>query len=195
MMKRNTKTSGFTLIEVMISVGILMAGAASILAMQQASVHANRSAREIGTATDVAQLWLERVRRDSLRWQSNAVGGALTTNYLNRTPNAGTSGWFTPEPPLSQESYAFDWFARDTRVVSEIQYCTHLETRWVVPNEVARVDVRVFWARERGADTDRTTYADCGRGGGEGAVTVDLAQPSPSVRAVHASTVVRWRQP
>lgn len=200
-MNRSTRLSpvrsakrGFTLIEVMIAVGILTVGSVGILAMQQASTRGNLNARRMTTATNVARIWVERVRRDALAWTSNVSGspnGISATNYLQLTPVAGDSGWFAPASPDPTESYGHDWHGQDTSVEGDIRYCTHINTRWVVVNQVARVDIRTFWYRR--GDGNQDLFPNCGAGGGEAAVGVELATLSPRVHAIYASTLVRWR--
>ena len=199
--RRSVRTSAFTLIEVMIAVGILTVGSVGILAMQQASTRGNLNARRMTTATSVSRIWVERVRRDALAWTSNVVGspnGIAATNYIQATPVAGESGWFAPNSPDPEESYGFDWFGADTNVASEIRYCTHINTRWIVANQVARVDVRTFWYRRgdgAASETNQDLFPNCGAGGTEAAVGIELATPSPRLHAIYASTLVRWRSP
>ena len=113
----------------------------------------------------------------------------------------GPSGWFAPiaDDP-SVESYAFDWFGRDVDPANpgDIRYCTHINTRWVVVDQVARVDVRTFWYRRgdgAAGNTNQDLFPGCGANGGEAPVTAELAAASPRVHAVYASTLVRWRNP
>lgn len=197
-----TRSAGFTLIEVMIAVGILTVGSVGILAMQQASTRGNLNARQMTTATNVTRVWIERARRDALRWRSNITGdpnGVGATQYISATPLAGESGWIAPVNTNDPtERFGFDWYGQNTQVQGDIRYCTHINTRWVVVNQVARVDVRTFWYR-RGDGADGATHQDlfpnCGAGGGEAAVSVELTAPSPRIHAIYASTLVRWRNP
>lgn len=197
--KSSRKSAGFTLIEVMIAVGILTVGSVGILAMQQASTRGNLNARRMTTATNVARIWVERVRRDGLAWTSNVTGdpnGIAATNYIQATPVAGDSGWFAPTSPDPTESFGFDWHGQDTNVIGDIRYCTHINTRWVVVNQVVRVDVRTFWYRRgdgAAGDTNQDLFPNCGSGGGEALVGVELATVSPRIHALYASTLVRWR--
>jgi prepilin-type N-terminal cleavage/methylation domain-containing protein len=57
--------SGFTLVEVMIAIGIMTVGSLGILSMHQAVSGANRSAQEMNTALAITERWVERVERDS----------------------------------------------------------------------------------------------------------------------------------
>lgn len=196
---RLKRSAGFTLIEVMISVGILTVGSVGILAMQQASTRGNLNARQMTTATSVTRTWVERVRRDGLDWTSDVTGsptGIGATTYLQFTPALDQSGWIAPVSIDPNESYGFNWHGEDTDVAGDIRYCTHINLRWVVINQVARVDVRTFWYRRgdgAAGNTDQNLFPNCGAGGGEAAVGIDLASAAPHVHAVYASTLVRWR--
>ena len=192
---------GFTLIEVMIAIGIMTVGSLGILSMHHAVSGANRSAHEMNTALAITERWIERVERDSLSWSEPGLNSSTLTGTAYLAPLAATTtgtNWFTPAPALSSESYAFDYFGNDTSTASEIKYCTNLRLSWVRQGSSARVDVRTFWFRAghmpgtathpdwvsgsnfRGADCDAAT-AD---GWGIGA--------APNVDAVFASTVVQW---
>ena len=62
------KRTGFTLIEVMIAIGIMTVGSLGILSMHHAVSGANRSAHEMNTALAITERWIERIERDSLAW-------------------------------------------------------------------------------------------------------------------------------
>lgn len=200
-LRSGRRSAGFTLIEVMIAVGILTVGSVGILAMQQASTRGNLNARQMTTATNVTRVWVERVRRDALAWRSNITGdpnGVGSTNYIQLTPVAGESGWFAPNSPNVAESFGFNWHGEDTAIAGEMRYCTHINSRWVVQNQVARVDVRTFWYRRgdgAAGDTNQDLFPGCAAGGGEAAVTAELMAAAPRVHSVYASTLVRWRSP
>lgn len=177
------------------ALAIMSVGAVGIMALQQASTRGNMQARQMSAATAVTRTWLERARRDALGWNVNQVAGIAMTQYLVNTPPAGASGWFAPTPAAGAESWGFDWFGRDTRDASAMQFCTHLQTRWVVVGQVIRVDARTFWYR-RGDGTagssNQTLFPNCAAGGTEGAVTAELALTAPRVHSIQASTLVRW---
>ncbi len=193
---RKRRSLGFTLIEVMIAIGILTVGSVGILAMQQATTRGNMNARRMSTATSVTRIWVERIRRDTLKWRSNTGMGFGATDYIQATPPNTDSGWFAPQPPVEfpGESYAFDWHGNDEGNPPDMRYCVHINTRWVVPNEVARVDVRTFWYK-RSDIVDQDLFPNCNSGGGEAAVTAELNSPNPRLHAVYASTLVRWTRP
>ena len=198
---RTHRRRGFTLIEVMIAIGIMTVGSLGILSMHHAVSGANRSAHEMNTALAITERWIERVDRDSLSWSEPGLNSSTLTGTTYLAPLAATTtgtNWFTPAPALSTESYGFDYFGNDTSTASEIKYCTNLRLSWVRQGRSARVDIRTFWYRAghmpgtathpdwvsgsnfRGADCDAATADGWGIG------------TAPNVDAVFASTVVQW---
>ncbi|MFI5307157.1 MAG: prepilin-type N-terminal cleavage/methylation domain-containing protein, partial [Polyangiales bacterium] len=62
------RRGGFTLIEVMVSLGIMTVGALGMLALEQHTIRSNSHARQLSTAMQLAQLWVERLKQDGSRW-------------------------------------------------------------------------------------------------------------------------------
>ncbi len=194
MWKKARTREGFTLVEVMMAIAVLTVGALGILSLQRAAINGNSNARQMTTATTVTRSWIERVRRDALGWQNNAMSGVRTTEYLVSLPEGpGTSGWVTPPvSALTGASPASDWYGNEVATIADGRFCTNLQLTWVVPGELVRVDVRTWWPK-RGAFDDR--FAGCAVGR-EIAVTNELeAADVPSLHAVYASTTVRWMGP
>lgn len=199
--QRPAHRNGFTLVEVMIAIGIMTVGSLGILSMHQAVSQANRAANEMNTAIAVTERWVERVERDSLSWTEQGINSTSlgSTEYLSQLAGqvSGTD-WFTPTVTSSGESYAFDYFGNDTTTSGEIKYCVNLRLNWIRQGSSARVDIRTFWYREgymlggathpkwvsggdfRGADCDAAT-----------ATGWDLGA-APNVDVIFASTVVNW---
>lgn len=194
--------AGYTLIEVMMALGILGVGSVGLMSLQQATTRGNMEARQMTTATEVARTWAERLRRDAIRWNQIGLPGitALPNGplYLRNVPVvAGAPGnWFAPQSPAGQplESFGADWWGQDTNVPANMVYCTHVQLRWASVNQTVRADVRTFWHR-RGelldGATNFTLFPNCAAGQ-EANVTGNLALPTPSVRAVFTSVVLRW---
>ena len=91
------RRAGYTLIEVMMALGVLTAGAVGLMAMTQASTRGNMEAREMTVATQLTQRWMERLRRDAMNWTAssrtlNPLQLANTT-YLRTVPNPGAGRW------------------------------------------------------------------------------------------------------
>ena len=179
------------------AIGIMTVGSVGILALQQASTRGNIQARQISTATNVTRTWIERIRRDGLRWNRRGMAGVTAgPNYLSGVPAPPAVGdWFTPVPaPGATESYAADYHGTDTTVVTNMVYCTNARLRWVTAEESIRVDVRTWYHRLGGGSdqnmSDRRLFAGCAPFDAA-AVTAELAGQR-RLRAVYASTLVRW---
>jgi len=197
--------SGFTLIEVMISIGIMTVGSLGILAMHQSVSHANRAALEMNTALAITERWVERVERDSLGWTEQGITSPslLATDYLLMLSNrpVGTA-WFTPAPPAANESFGFDYFGDDIVAGGNPKYCTNLRLRWLRQGSSARVDIRTYWYRE-GHMPGGATHPDwvdgaafhgdtaCSAAAADG-WGLDAGPVPPNVDVVFASTVVTW---
>lgn len=196
-MRRCEKRRGYTLIEVMMSLSVLTAGALGLVAMQTATTRGNMEARQMATATMAAQRWVERLRRDALNWtQRSMVANAANlanTDYLqNVTPAGNAPAWVAPAPPAgSADSFAFDYYGRDTAVVGEMVFCTNIRLEWVFPGRIMRADVRVWWPRAGGGYdatlTDGANLVGCAAGRNPESLNDDRR-----VRMVYTSTVLRF---
>ena len=96
--------SGFTLIEVMIAIGIMTVGSLGILAMHNAVSGANRTANEMNTALAITERWMERIDRDALLWTERGINTSSlnSTAYLSEIAGSvAPTGWFTPTPARS----------------------------------------------------------------------------------------------
>lgn len=198
--RRMRARSGFTLVEVMIAIGIMTVGSLGILAMHQAVSNANRSAHEMNTALAITERWAERVERDSLSWTEEGIDTASlnATAYLSQLANQpeGTD-WFTPSPSDSDhESFAFDYRGNDTTDTAHVKYCTNLRLRWLRQGSSARVDIRTFWYRgghmPGGATHGDWVSGTSFRNANCAAANADGWVQAPNVEMVFASTVVTW---
>jgi len=193
--------SGFTLVEVMIAIGIMTVGSLGILAMHQAVSNASRSAHEMNTALAITERWVERIERDSLSWTEEGIDtlSLNSTAYLSELATKPVeTEWFTPTPATSAEQYAFDYFGNDINDTADIKYCTNLRLRWLRPGTSARVDIRTFWLRgghmPGGATHAKWVSGADFRGAACAASTADGWDlgAAPNVDVVFASTVVTW---
>jgi prepilin-type N-terminal cleavage/methylation domain-containing protein len=160
------KRSGFTLVEVMISLGVMTVGAMSIVALQQQTTRANVHARELSTATQIAQNVVERLKLDGVSWNtaSTTPNSDLQLTYWLKSINGSTPGAFgalsarsiTNAGVTRVLSNAFDYYGNDvdltnatTSVQASVHYCVGYRLSWIYNTYRAmRADVRVFWSRE-----------------------------------------------
>lgn len=195
--RRRRRTSGYTLIEVMTAIGILMVGGVGIFAIEEGAIIANAEARRMAMAQHVAATVVERIRRDALAW---TVGGASMpstaldrTTYLvnaGTTPGAGATPWINLTPATATESWGFDYWGNDTRVASEMAFCAQMRFEWVYTNQALRADVRVYYPRRGDGQSDDGTNAAAWVGCPN--TPLDSAALLTDLRFAQLSTVVRW---
>ncbi len=187
------KRAGYTLIEVMMALGVLSAGSVGIMAMHQAATRGNMEARQMSVANQLTQRWVERLRRDSLYWTTGAPAPDPTllarTSYLRGVAAPGTNpSWVIPEPPaISGETANFDYYGNDTAVPASMTYCTNVRLEWLYPGRSMRADVRVWWVRRSAGNDGANEFTGCAGG-------LDSLTGEPRVRMVYASTVLRFNR-
>jgi prepilin-type N-terminal cleavage/methylation domain-containing protein len=164
------RRQAFTLVEVMVSIGVMTIAALGIFAMQQQLVRANAHARQLTVATQIAQNWIERLKLDALRW--NQADDPSGTTYLRNItqPSDGLAGFISL--PFDQPggtrivSNGFDWFGEDLDTSKSapagLVYCASYRLNWVFDNKrVIRADVRVWWARQGTGASIAQDYGQC----------------------------------
>lgn len=189
MMRRSRKNEGFTLIEVMMSLAILVVGAVGILSLQGAATRGNIAGRQMSAATQRTSVWVERLRRDSLFWQrpGNPIGVAPASQYLTQVGG----DWFVPQSLDPTETAGAGWTGDDLATGDEaVHYCTHLRLSWAVPNQSIRADVRTYWSKPQGQQHELVANG-CALGT-EGVVSTDLASAAPDLSVVYGSALLRW---
>ncbi|KAF0166732.1 MAG: hypothetical protein FD160_4057 [Caulobacteraceae bacterium] len=82
---RGLRRAGFTLIEVMVSLGVMMVGTMAVIALQQQSIRANVHARQMTIAMQIAQRWMERLKEDAHSWTSIGTDAPSVTTALAST--------------------------------------------------------------------------------------------------------------
>jgi type IV pilus assembly protein PilV len=167
-MKHRAQQRGYTAVEVMMSMTLLLVGATGVMAMQRAAVQGNTDAREMDVASSIARLWLERVERDATLWTPSTVAVVPPANLLNALViNENITGnWFRPQvrlvPANAQndiESPAFDILGQDLDDVTSpgVRYCVNLRfTPLTADQTLLRAEVRVFWPRNLTVAPDPT---------------------------------------
>jgi prepilin-type N-terminal cleavage/methylation domain-containing protein len=172
---RTRRRQGFTLIEVMVSLGIMTIAGMAIVALQQQVTRGNVHARQITIATQIAQTWIERLKLDALRWNVAGPANDLgNTTYLAAMPATGNRVGFTTIPFVTQTndaggvrwmSPAFDYYGDELNMAAgdppNLFFCASHRLNWVFNNQrVIRADVRVWWAKE-GESRIQVDYPRC----------------------------------
>lgn len=141
---------GYTMIEVMMALGLLAVGAAGIVAMEKAAVVGNASARTVATATALAERWVERLRADAMLWNNTTPLSDLGETRWLKTVSVTPGLWTLPTvlpgeaAPYADPLGADIILANDT---SAIAYCTHVMYRQITPKMI-NATVRVTWRRD-----------------------------------------------
>jgi type IV pilus assembly protein PilV len=178
---------GYTMIEVMIALTLLAVGTSGIIAMQKVTTIANRDAKTLVIANQVARTWVERLRADATQWNhpspSSDASDLSDTRWL-KTIN-GT--WFRPTDDAagSPTADALGNDVRDTDLANGI-FCTNLRLTWlygppssnVPPPYLIRAEVRVYWLRQGAGGNVEVGKTICDP-------SVDLSKVAPSVDRYH----------
>lgn len=193
---RRGRQDGYTLIEVMMALAVLAAGAVGVLGIHQAVMRGNYEARQVATATHIASTWIERLQRDAVGWSRGGPGITFSpatdlarTRWLRSVPaRDGAPAWFVPAAAGNMRA-TFDHFGRDTAVGGDMRYCTNVRLQWVYEGQAMRADVRVWWTRNTPA-ARVGAFAACNGGNLE-----TLGTRVRDIGFVNASTVIRWVAP
>jgi Tfp pilus assembly protein PilV len=146
---------GYTVIEVMVGISLLVVMSAGVIAMQKVTTYGNMRAKQLAVASQIGRSWIERLRVDAAGWNYPSPTKALTSNlagntiWLNQVINQNNL-WFEPVFSAGRGSPGADALGNDVQVLNTATYCTQIRLSWMYPNEVMRADVRVFWLREGG---------------------------------------------
>lgn len=171
------RRDGFTLVEVMVSLGVMTIGAMALMAMQQQTTRANIHAREMTMATQIAQNWVERLKLDAMQWtttQGTVNNDLANTTYLQAilanpgdgvfqqvlfTP-LGSTTRFAGYNYLGDEidpSAAPDEVSSGALASQTLRYCASYRMSWVYLRRAMRADVRVWWPRDMLGSTTKAT--------------------------------------
>jgi hypothetical protein len=184
-LSRRRFATGYTVIEVMIALTLLAIGTTGIIAMEKVTTIANRDAKNLVIANQVARTWLERLRADAVQWNhpspQNPGSDLGETKWLNHVDG----NWFRPADD-ALGSPAADALGNDVRDadLSPAAFCTNVRLTWLYgPPPAApapyliRAEVRVYWLREGGGGTvDGNGICD---------PATSLALVSPAVERYH----------
>jgi len=182
-----TSGRGYTIIEVMLALTLLAIGTSGIVAMQKVTTIANRDAKNLVLANQVARTWMERLHADSVQW--NHPSSLQSTSDLADTVwlrNVG-GDWFRPADDV-MGSPTFDALGNDVRDTSLAAgagvFCTNIRLAWLYgppspsPPYLMRAEVRVYWLRDGGGGVIDPAKTICDPG-------IDPATISPAVDRYH----------
>jgi prepilin-type N-terminal cleavage/methylation domain-containing protein len=192
-MKRRTTARGYTAIEVLMAMSVFAIGAAAIIGMMRASIQGNLDARRLDQANSLAREWMERLRRDAMKWTT--ATNLNQTTFINLYKDTGK--WEMPTtvcpasstpPPPDGLCPAFDTFGRDlaTDHYQDAAFCVHIRIDTAAMDftntnpTVLRTMVRVVWPRGL---TVPPFVSGSNRFCSTAALTDSTAGPDPAVNA------------
>lgn len=157
--RRARRASGFTIIEVITAMGVMVIGVMALVGLQAHTVRINSLARQMTTAGQIAQTWLERMKQDGQTWvrpggippdfPESPIQVLAGTQWLQQVIAA--PGRFQSIPMGLNNSGVFDFQGNELLNGSAVPpyFCTSFKPQWVWLGRAIRVDVRVYWPRER----------------------------------------------
>jgi prepilin-type N-terminal cleavage/methylation domain-containing protein len=170
---RRRRTEGFTLIEVMVSLGVMTIGAMAIMALLAHIIRSNAHARQMNTAMNIGQAWVERMKQDAHTWTQiglatgtpSAADVLASTLYLRNVTSTPDPAFRVIPASTATVSAAFDYQGLDVALPvsggATYHYCVAYRANWIYFGSTMRVDIRVFWPREgTGADI-MSDWASC----------------------------------
>ncbi len=159
---------GYSVIEVMMALGILAVGTTGVIALQKVALVGNTNARMADAARNVAGTWVERLKSDSLQWNDPmGILDIADTRWLHvaglynpaNPPNANS--WVLAPEILNWSSPVADIHGADSfsgAPTSDGMFCTHLQLARAVEKPYSlgglthpiaiRAIVRVVWRRD-----------------------------------------------
>jgi hypothetical protein len=173
-LRRRARAAGFSFVELLMSLSILTIGVGGIVAMQKVAMTSSQHARNLATATQISQAWLDALRADAVAWNHPSTRTATSdlgeTQWLSALASSGglSTGWIRPAWNLGRFfGPGFDVQGKpvNTSVGAnnpQVRFCTHLRLSWlyrdtgstvadqraVIGNGLIRAEVRVFWVRD-----------------------------------------------
>ena len=177
--KMSKRAQGFTLVEVLVALGVMTVGAAAIIGMQQQTTRANVHARQLTIATQIAQNVLERLKLEGLAW--NSVTTQPNTDLQNaptlRPIVGATAGAFMTLPQRTVTasgisrvlSNAYDYYGADMDLtnadqatLARVVYCAGYRLSWIYNNfRSIRADVRVWWSKSAPSRSITADFGNC----------------------------------
>lgn len=170
---------GYTLIEVMVALTILVIGFIGLLNLQVRTIQGASDSLALTQAMTLSEHYLGSLQMEALNWTTagqtdSVLLPRLSADGFMTAPVAGaTSGWLSAWPD-KQEEDARVGLLGDEVLVSGLdldggarleitpalqrRFCVHYRLTWVQPAVAMRVEVRVAWSRDQ---SDFSSYLSC----------------------------------
>jgi hypothetical protein len=153
-MKSRDRARGYTVVELMMALGVFTMGAVGVFAMQRVTLNSNQHAKNLALASGIAQGWLGQLSADASLWRSG--GNESGTDWLKSVATANDTWQLPVDSSALRTSRKFGraFNVRGEAIDPALNrvFCVHIRlTRLYtapVGNGLTRTDVRVFWPRE-----------------------------------------------
>jgi Tfp pilus assembly protein PilV len=158
--RRSRWGAGYTMVEVMVGLGILAVGMTGILSLQKYTVVGTQNSRSALGGANVAASWVERLRVDAANWNSPNNSDATEGAGLGAFASVASQVPATPPTTANPTSNLGPWVllgaqtiqgeAASSTAATDAAFCTHARGTWIGPagsTDALRVEVRTFWAR------------------------------------------------
>ena len=149
---RTLRQRGSTIIEVLMAITVLAVGASGIMAMEKATIVANRNAKNLEIANTIASTWMQRLRGDAMLWNEVGINGDINTDtrwLKNHVKSSSAGQWFRPIDSSVAMYGVHDRFGHDDPTgQANGPFCVNIRLVWLKPGELARAEVRVYWLRD-----------------------------------------------
>jgi hypothetical protein len=187
------RAAGYSFVELLMSLSILTIGVGGIVAMQKVALTSSQHARNLATATQISQSWLDALRADAVAWNRASPSDLGETQWLSALASSGglSTGWIRPAWNLGRFfGPGFDVQGKpvNTSVSTnnpQVRFCTHVRLSWLYRdtgstvadqdvmsrNGLIRTEVRVFWVRDGQAGHSATDVC----GGATSVATIGAA--------------------
>ena len=160
--------AGFTLVELMAVIVITVIGFLAMLHLQTGVLRANTTARDVVTATHLAEHLLETIRMEAVEWTNDGDQGVdqAKFKYLRHVNDGGGpaegrgSGWLTAYDIPNATFTMVSQLGRDTTYdpgalqqypdTQRRRFCARYRLTWLIPNILIRAEARVLWPRVEG---------------------------------------------
>ena len=144
---------GFTIIEIMISLFVMMVGIVALYSLQVVAISGNVVAQEFTQATQLAERWIETLRKDSVSWTTPANQPARIQASDDWRDAIGP--FMVNRDMLDEDSYA-------AHIAIDSRYCIKYRVQSVPAGDpsarMMRADVRVIWPRR---DAALDSFQEC----------------------------------
>lgn len=166
------RRSGYTVIELMMSLAVFAVGVAGIIGMQKVAISSNQHAKNLAIATHIAQAWLDELAVEAGQW--NQTGDFDETTWLAHVgAEGGPPGeWFRPEYSATRRfGPAFDALGNPVApsdMAMNAQFCADIRLTWMYGQVRAkegggliRAQVRVFFRKDGLRDVEDPPQHAC----------------------------------